>query len=150
MSVRTEIDRINARVAEQAGLLAELDAAVDALPDAGSGGGGSVDTCNITFNPGAPSYNLYYTAVANGSITSMKIIERGTFGNVVLSDVVCGSMIYFYATWSAWYPGFNTDSDATFVMDTSNATSSTLSSDRWIITAPSCSGDYYITPYNDD
>ena len=39
MSVRTQIERINGEVSEQAALLAQLDAAVDALPDAGSGGG---------------------------------------------------------------------------------------------------------------
>lgn len=38
MSVRTQIERINGEVSEQAALLAQLDAAVDALPDAGGGG----------------------------------------------------------------------------------------------------------------
>lgn len=48
MSVRTQIDRINGEVSEQEALLAQLDAAVDALPDAGGGGDSSIEDSIVT------------------------------------------------------------------------------------------------------
>lgn len=80
MSVRTQIERINGEVSEQAALLAQLDAAVDALPDAGGGGGGSsLETCEVTViqqwggntDPMNGGVTFYYTTVsADGTLTN--------------------------------------------------------------------------------
>lgn len=49
MSIQAQINRLTSEVSEQTSLLAQLDAAVDALPDAGEGGGGSsLETCEVT------------------------------------------------------------------------------------------------------
>lgn len=38
---------VSAETAEYTSLLTDLETAIDALPDAGSGGGGAVETCNV-------------------------------------------------------------------------------------------------------
>lgn len=62
-------ETINASVNEQAGLLAELDAAVDALPDAGDGGG--VETCTVTISKTSVAMvNMYGTTIVNDKLTA--------------------------------------------------------------------------------
>lgn len=63
---------VSAETAEYTSLLTDLETAIDALPDAGSGGGSAVETCTVTvnFTGGAAGYgesglcDIYY---ANGT-----------------------------------------------------------------------------------
>lgn len=69
--------------------LDEVLAMVNALPDAGSGGGG-VETCTVTLASGGMAARMYFTSVdSNGGI--MGVFERTPY----LSDatVVCGTYV---------------------------------------------------------
>lgn len=76
-------------------LLTDLEAAVDALPDAGSGGsGGSVETCTVTITYAGPPLpntegKIYYT---DSSCTTNEVLYAwgDTFEVIKGSVVVCG------------------------------------------------------------
>ena len=81
--------------------LQEILAAVNALPNAGSGGGGSLATCTVRIYfanlpwliPGDMAA-IAYNKVENGSITTkVEEIEIRNNGEVTFTDVPCGSSI---------------------------------------------------------
>lgn len=77
-------------------LLGDLEAAVDALPDAGGGssGGMQIETCDVTI------YNcqqVYYTGIENGNMVAKSSIGSGTSAEHNISackgmPVVCGRL----------------------------------------------------------
>lgn len=77
-------------------LLDDLEAAVDALPDAGSGGGASVDTCTVTItgndSSAVPVAYAYSTLTESGEITSVNI-ARNTDNVITIGGVICGSFV---------------------------------------------------------
>lgn len=75
---------------------------VNALPDAGSGGGASVETCSVRVSPDtdATVNMIAYTYVEDdGKVTTMYNDYGKGISNedIVLSNVVCGSFIYMLA-----------------------------------------------------
>lgn len=77
--------------------MADILAAVNALPDASGGGsgGGSVETCSVTLTPrGATLGNVTYTRLTNDGE-----IDTKNYGIVYASghtfECVCGTMICF-------------------------------------------------------
>lgn len=83
--------------------LTELEAAINALPDAGSSGGGSVETCTVTIEPyqwGGDERIKYViaTTVENGVLTAYYQIYdnnpggSGTDETITIEDVSCGSI----------------------------------------------------------
>lgn len=83
-------------------LLGDLEAAVDALPDAGSGGSGaSVDTCSVRVYSNETNTELYsvsYTSFENGKVTTNIVnlnIGRTNY-DFTFENVCCGTMF----TWN--------------------------------------------------
>lgn len=67
-------------------------AMANALPEAGSGGGGAVETCSIAIinnNNYGDLVKICYTAIINGVITS-ECVEGS---NVTINNVLCGSLL---------------------------------------------------------
>ena len=81
-------------------LLDDLEAAVDALPDAGSGGGASVETCSIRLicNTTHGVYGYSYLAYRYGQFVPVFFSYYQNGGHrkidVTLPDVICGGYIY--------------------------------------------------------
>lgn len=85
----TNSERITAHNAR----LAKMKETVAGLPEAGGGGGGSVETCTVIFNgldAGGTPY-IGYTIVSDGKICGK--ISRYTGSSMTLNDVLCGSAI---------------------------------------------------------
>ena len=63
--LNTTLTEVNAEIATQEELIAQLQAAVNSLPEAGSGGSGSIETCTVTYSPKSPTapstYQIKYT-----------------------------------------------------------------------------------------
>ena len=93
-------------------LLGDLEAAVDALPDAGSGGGASVETCSVVLAPDSDATIKWigYTHVAdNGGVAGVIESDLSISGtNRTIENVVCGSIMCAYANGaSPWAEGQN-------------------------------------------
>lgn len=71
--------------------MAEILAAVNALPNAGGGGGGgSVETCTVTVNASNDAF-AFYTTYIDGVFGDQGIINAST--NLVCENVLCNSVI---------------------------------------------------------
>lgn len=84
-------------------LLTDLEAAVDALPDAGSGG--SVETCTVTVTSESNLVSGYLFATYNDG--AIGVTQALPYGNIisepiVVENVICGSP--FYVRFSDGYP----------------------------------------------
>lgn len=87
---------VTAETTEYTELLTDLEAAVDALPDAGSGSGGSVETCTVTCTLNsefsyASGIELDYTTIKDGELTHE--YETITPGDSVQIVVPCGALM---------------------------------------------------------
>lgn len=71
--------------------LDEVLAMVNALPDAG-GGGGSVDTCSLRIAANASQAKVACTTLSGGVITHTEVSP--TTSSYTISDVICGSMVF--------------------------------------------------------
>lgn len=101
---------VTAEVTAQTELIADLESAVNALPEAGSGSGsgGGVETCTVTMNHTLGQYlsgggSITYTAYDNGTFTTNNIPFTILYANRVLENVVCGSAITIYMDFSGKY-----------------------------------------------
>ena len=71
----------------------------NALPDAGSGSGGSVETCTVIFTCFDSIEGYAYTAYENNEITAKGELNHSVGTNptsMTFSNVVCGSAIYVF------------------------------------------------------
>lgn len=77
-------------------LLPQLENVINSLPDAGSGGGGSVETCTGTFEVFAPilSATVFYM---NGNME----VESKTFNAMGGSFTVAKGTIFYISSWSS-------------------------------------------------
>ena len=96
---------VTAEVTAQITLIDDLEAAVDALPDAGSGG---VETCTVKLGDlsyaSMRPYCYSYTHLDdNGNVTSTAVKNNST-SMVTLNNVICGSVVTVY-----WYQYFPTN-----------------------------------------
>lgn len=85
--------------------LNSLIAAINALPEAGSGGGGAaLGTCTVTVRGPSSGYRAtgiaYTSADADGNVSSQRITNSSA-ASVTLENVVCGS--YVAVTWQTTY-----------------------------------------------
>ena len=100
---------ISAETAEYTELLTDLETAIDALPDAGSGGGAAVETCTVNVVCNRSRIKGYtYLSYKNGVFTP-SFVNFGASGstlNATLTDVVCNSYVYVQTgidkTFLAW------------------------------------------------
>ena len=81
--------------------LQNILAAVNALPEAGSGGGssgGGVETCTVTlmgeYPAGRPLHYIWTTIDSSGNLTCATVFNN-TSQSVTITDVVCGSMLIY-------------------------------------------------------
>lgn len=76
--------------------LQSILSAVNALPDAGSGGGGgSVETCTVSISCFDSENAAYaYSAYENGQIVAKGSTSGFESNPLVITNVVCGSAIY--------------------------------------------------------
>lgn len=72
--------------------LDEVLAMVNALPDAGGGGGGSVDTCSLRIAANASKTRVECTTLSGGVITHT-VVDPTTSSHTI-SNVICGSMVF--------------------------------------------------------
>lgn len=118
---------VTAETATYTNLLTDLEAAVDALPDAGHG---AIETCTVVLRGTASNYRPYYcsyTAVGdNGNIMGAAIGPNSAI-DITLTNVVCGSAVTV-----RWYNSGNTSSlsNATIIASPSSSFSA------YLITAP--------------
>lgn len=97
-------------------LLTDLEAAVDALPDAGSGDGTSVETCSIRLVCTTESiYGYFYLAYRDEQFVPVYFANGSTQStiDVTLSDVVCGGGIYVQTNITATMGEISITGDAT-------------------------------------
>ena len=120
MSVNNQINRIKNEVDMQTDLITELDMAVDALPEAGSGGE-TVETCTVTIGSrGIPSMRAYlitYTLEDGINILSMNQVISDT----VIEHVVCNSIIAFRIN-SPIVPGYTVSGGAKCINTSGDST----------------------------
>lgn len=85
---------ISSETAEYTTLLNNLETAIDALPEAGSGGG-SVETCNLILRVSLFNHEASFSVFKNGVITSGVNWEFGVYdlSEVTIPDVVCNSLV---------------------------------------------------------
>ena len=100
MSINDQINRIKNEVNEQEKLIAELDAAVDALPEADSSGG-NIETCtlNLDFTATSGCELVAYTAYENNVVVGKVIgyiMNMETYETIVLENLVCNSAVFIY------------------------------------------------------
>ena len=80
---------VSAETAEYTELLTDLEAAVDALPDAGSGGGASIGTCTVSVTNQSGTYmQIFYTAYSNGIYDDGYMYNSGALTNVMCNTVI--------------------------------------------------------------
>lgn len=96
---------VTAEVTAQTTLIDDLEAAVEALPDAGDD---EVETCTVELGRGnLDSFRPYcysYTHLDdNGNVTSTAVKNNST-SMVTLNNVICGSVVTVY-----WYQYFSTN-----------------------------------------
>lgn len=109
-----EGEDVTAETTEYTDLLTDLEAAVDALPDAGSGGA-SVETCSVRIYNTDGTINLqggvFYSAVENGEIVKKVGGAYTAPYDFTLENVPCNSYLYsgIKSTGYPWYSGTNAD-----------------------------------------
>jgi hypothetical protein len=90
----TTLTEVNAEIATQEGLIAQLQAAVNSLPEAGGGGSGNIETCTVTYDPFSPAaagnYQIKYTD-STGKINTTNYNPMQTI------EIVCqkNTLIFF-------------------------------------------------------
>lgn len=78
---------VTAETETYTGLLTDLEAAVDALPDAGAGGG--VETCTVTVNnPAGKGMLVDYMSVENGAIVRKSADHPDELSNVLRGSIL--------------------------------------------------------------
>lgn len=96
---------VTAEVTAQSTLIDDLEAAVDALPDAGDD---EVETCTVELGRDRDSFRPYcysYTHLDdNGNVTSTAVKNNST-SMVTLNNVICGSVVTVY--WYQYFPTYN-------------------------------------------
>lgn len=92
---------VSAETAEYTSLLTDLETAIDALPDAGSGGesgnDGSVETCTITFS--TTTSNAAPRCIVTRYVDGQIVCTSNEFRNgqpVQYTDIICGSLFFAY------------------------------------------------------
>lgn len=94
---------VSAETAEYTSLLTDLETAIDALPDAGSGGGTSIETCTITVDcyyfGGSTSTgtNFAYSATVLNSSGDVDAVGEASISKgcpFTIENVVKGSVIF--------------------------------------------------------
>lgn len=84
---------VSAETAQYTSLLTDLETAIDALPEAGSGGGTSVETCSVTLDTSkvANDYgNLAYVTVENNEIVLKTVyVPAASIISTALPEIVC-------------------------------------------------------------
>lgn len=113
-----EGEDVTAETTEYTDLLTDLEAAVDALPDAGSGSGGSVETCSVRIYNSDGSmkvpYGIQYLTVENGVVKETIFSSQQEGFDITIENVLCNSYMYFtqYGSYSPWGDGTNADVSA--------------------------------------
>lgn len=107
---------VTAEVTAQITLIDDLEAAVDALPDAGSG----VDTCTVVLDAGSTTYRALYfsytTVDSDGSVVGIAAGPNSD-ADVTINNVVCGTIVTVY--WNKHTIG-QSYTNATAVISTSD------------------------------
>lgn len=89
---------VSAETAEYTSLLTDLETAIDALPEAGSGGG-SIDTCTVQITLASGTISAWIgTAFREGSIQAESSGSYDSSLNrktLILENIVCGSGLMF-------------------------------------------------------
>ena len=91
-SVKTGTFSLDTELSEQDSLIAQIQAAVDGLPEAGGGTGGAAiyNTCTLQIdNQSYYNYSLAYTSVENGEIVSKYSTQTSSTSIICL----CGSVL---------------------------------------------------------
>lgn len=83
---------------------------VNALPDAGSGGGGAIETCTVKINSQGSTFKLYGTNENGAFEASSTINEQGS--HTFVGSVLKGSLLSIYQT----SLDFNITGDATLLV----------------------------------
>lgn len=89
--------------------LTSILSTINELPDAGSGGGGSIETCtvNIVIHSGGKVLTYGYSSVTNDNEVRTTYIDFGssvaTNTTISLENVVCGSLVHCYLAGSSNY-----------------------------------------------
>lgn len=120
-------------------LLDDLEAAVDALPDAGSGGA-AVETCSIRLVCASKDiYGYSYLAYRNGAFVPVSVTNEAAYSSldVTLTDVICNAYIYVQTHISSGMEGSSVTGDATCEFIGVTSRSSNLVA---IVYAPSSAG----------
>lgn len=120
-------------------LLTDLEAAVDALPDAGSGGA-AVETCSIRLVCASKDiYGYSYLAYRNGAFVPVSVTNEAAYSSldVTLTDVICNGYIYVQTRISSGMEGASVTGDATCEFISVTSRSSNLVA---IVYAPSSAG----------
>ena len=114
-SVGSDGEDVTAETTAYTNLLDDLEDAVNALPDAGGGSSGGVETCTVTITLGsAANLIAYATSYLDGVISA--VVAPGTNTSVyVLENVVCGSMIFLSAIYYTSVPGYTLGNGVTGV-----------------------------------
>lgn len=89
-----EGEDVTAETATYTDLLTDLEAAVDALPDAGSGGGANIDTCSITVN--CEYGTIWYinaTVYRDGVIYTTVPTAGEDLKTISIDNVICGTTV---------------------------------------------------------
>lgn len=85
----------------------------NALPEAGSGGGGgSVETCTVNISSEIPIYAISYFGVKNGSLTSMIYEAEGEMNTNFSITCLCNSFLVLHYPNGTVFGGFVTDNVA--------------------------------------
>lgn len=90
---------IDSELITQDDLIAQIQAAVDSLPEAGSGSGGSAsyDTCTLQINnQSSEQPKLAYTSIENGKIVAKYLTIYEPY-SVTSITCLCGSVLNFYS-----------------------------------------------------
>lgn len=90
---------IDSELNTQDDLIAQIQATVDSLPEAGSGSGGSAsyDTCTLQINnQSSEQPKLAYTSVENGKIVAKYLTIYEPY-SVTSITCLCGSVLNFYS-----------------------------------------------------
>lgn len=84
---------VSAETAQYTTLLNNLETAIDALPDAGSGGGTNIETCTVTFSNSEGIFVYYASLSEAGEI--LHAFHEGTNDGSPLTSVIKGTGITF-------------------------------------------------------
>lgn len=90
--------------------LQEILAAINNLPDAGSGGGGAVDTCTVTVSTNVNAAVVYSTTDGDGLLTTA-YTNNYEWENTL--TVACGS--YLYVPINSSIPGHSIAGEAEYI-----------------------------------